>query len=39
MTSVKAYLFDLSEMNPLKCHKDDCVLNVLFVLNITIPTA
>jgi hypothetical protein len=34
MASVKAHLFDLSEMDPLKCHKDDCVLNILHYLKI-----
>ena len=29
-----ARLFKLSELNPLKCHKEDCVLNVLHYLNI-----
>jgi hypothetical protein len=29
-----AHLFKLSELNPLKCHKDDCVPNVLSYLNL-----
>jgi len=29
-----ARLFKLSELNPLKCHKDDCVPNVLAYINL-----
>jgi hypothetical protein len=29
-----AHLFKLSEINPLKCHKDDCVPNILSYLNL-----
>lgn len=30
----KAHLFDYNELDPLKCHKDDCVPNVLAYLNL-----
>ena len=29
-----ARLFEISDLNPLKCHKDDCVPNVLAYLNL-----
>lgn len=32
--TAKAHLFDYNELNPLKCHKDDCVPNVLAYLNL-----
>ena len=28
------HLFKISDMDPLKCHKEDCVLNVLHYLKI-----
>ena len=30
----KAHVFDLSNLDPLKCHKEDCALNVLHYLKI-----
>jgi len=32
--NVKAHVFDLSDIDPLKCHNNDCVLNVLHYLKI-----
>ena len=32
--NVKAHVFDLSDVDPLKCHNNDCVLNVLHYLKI-----
>jgi len=34
MKKIKAHVFDLSDIDPLKCHNNDCVLNVLHYLKI-----